>query len=126
MVSGQLRVAVGEKIADEFVMPKGLEGETKGLVPVLLNRGEKLYIARPDFGPCAHCWNNIHPDNETLAVINENSAVPLDLVIAKPLVDKKYSAGLIPAKGSADMSTDWFYRGQQIVRSPLLQGLFKG
>ena len=116
----------GDKMADEFEMPKGLQGETESLVPVLLNRGEKLYVARPDFGPCAHCWNNTHPDNKELAVVNENSAVPLDLVIAKPPVDKKYSAGLIPAKGSADMTTDWFYRGQQIVRTPILQGLFKG
>ena len=61
----------GEKIAGEFEIPKGLEGETEGLVPVVLNKGEKLYIARSDFGPCAHCWNNIHPDNEELAEFGE-------------------------------------------------------
>jgi hypothetical protein len=52
--------------------------------------------------------------------------VPLDLVIAKPPVNPKYAKGLIPPKGSADMTTDWFYRGTKIVRQPFLQGLFKG
>ena len=113
-------------MAGEFKIPKRLQGETDGLVPVVSNKGEKLYVARPDFGPCAHCWSNLHPDNKSYAVVNENSAVPLDLVIAKPPVDKKYTKGLIPAKGSADMTTDWFYRGQQIARTPILQGLFKG
>jgi len=116
----------GEKMAAEFTIPKKLKGETDGLVPVVLNQGEKLYVATTDFGPCAHAWSNIHPDNTDLAVINENSAVPLDLVIAKPPVQPKYAKGLIPPKGSADMTTDWFYRGTQIVRLPLLQGLFKG
>lgn len=116
----------GQKMADTFTVPKGLEGETGGLVPVVLNKGEKLYVATVDFGPCAHAWSNIHPDSAELAVINENSAVPLDLVIAKPPVNPKYAKGLIPPKGSADMTTDWFYRGTQIVRQPLLQGLFKG
>ncbi len=116
----------GQRMADEFEMPNALAGETEGLVPVVLNKGEKLYVATTDFSPCAHCWSNIHPENAELAVVNENSAVPLDLVIAKPAVDKKYAENLIPAKGSADMTTDWFYRGQQIVRSPILQGLFKG
>ena len=116
----------GEKMADRFTVPTGLEGETTGLVPVVLNKGEKLYVATTDFGPCAHCWSNIHPDNTELAMINENSAVPLDLVIAKPPVNPKYAGGLIPPKGSADMTTDWFFRGTKIVRQPLLQGLFKG
>lgn len=116
----------GEKMAGEFTIPKKLKGETNGLIPVMLNQGEKLYVATTDFGPCAHCWSNIHPDNEGYAVINENSAVPLDLVIAKPPVQSKYAKGLVPPKGSADMTTDWFYRGTQIVRLPLLQGLFKG
>ena len=116
----------GQQMVADFTVPAELSGETDGLVPVVLNRGEKLYVARPDFGPCAHCWSNLHPDNETFAVVNENSAVPLDLVIAKPSVAPKYAQGLTPAKGSADMTTDWFYRGMQIVRSPLLQGLFKG
>jgi hypothetical protein len=107
-------------------VPKGLEGETEGLVPVVLNKGEKLYVATTDFGPCAHCWSNIHSNNAEFAVINENSAIPLDLVIAKPPVNPKYAKGLVPPKGSADMTTDWFYRGSQIVRQPLLQGLFKG
>ena len=117
---------LGEKMVCEFKIPDGLQGETDGLIPIVLNKGEKLYVARPDFGPCAHCWSNLHPDNKSYAVVNENSSVPLDLVIAKPQVDKKYTKGLIPAKGSADMTTDWFYRGQQIVRIPILQGLFKG
>jgi hypothetical protein len=118
--------ARGQQLADTFTIPKGLEGETKGLVPVVLQQGEKLYVATNDFGPCAHAWSNIHPDNATLAVINENSAVPLDLVIAKPPVNPKYAQGLVPPKGSADMTTDWFHRGTKIVRLPLLQGLFKG
>lgn len=116
----------GEKMASEFEIPKGIEGEAEGLVPVVLNKGEKLYVARPDFGPCAHGWCNMHPDNQQLAVVNENSAVPLDLVMAKPPVSKKYSKGLVPPKGSADMTTDWFLRGQQIMRKPILEGLFKG
>jgi hypothetical protein len=116
----------GEKMVDEFTIPKKLKGEADGLVPVVLQQGEKLYVATTDFGPCAHAWSNIHPDNEELAVINENSAVPLDLVIAKPPVHPKYAKGLVPPKGSADMTTDWFYRGTHIVRLPLLQGLFKG
>ena len=83
-------------------------------------------MATTDWGPCAHCWSNVHADNEQWAVVNENSAVPLDLVIAKPPVDAKYGAGLVPPKGSADMTTDWFYRGNQAVREPLLVGLMKG
>jgi hypothetical protein len=116
----------GQKMVSQFKVPRGLEGETDGLMPVVLNKGEKLYVARTDFGPCAHCWSNIHPDNTEFAVVNENSAVPLDLVIAKPPVNPKYAKGLIPPKGSADMTTDWFYRGNKIMRQPLLQGLFKG
>jgi len=118
--------ARGRKMAGEFVIPKGLDGEVDGLVPVVLHRGEKLYVATTHFGPCAHAWSNIHPGNVELAVVNENSAVPLDLVIAKPPVNPKYAKGLIPPKGSADMTTDWFFRGQAIMRRPLLEGLFKG
>ena len=117
---------LGEKTANEFEIPKGLEGEVEGLAPVVLNKGEKLYVATVGFGPCAHGWSNLHPDNRQLAVVNENSAVPLDLVIAKPAVKDKYVKGLIPARGSADMTTDWFYRGQLVVRTALLQGLVKG
>jgi len=116
----------GQKMADQFTVPKGLEGETSGLVPVVLDKGEKLYVATTDFGPCAHAWSNIHSGSTELAVVNENSAIPLDLVIAKPPINPKYAKGLIPPKGSADMTTDWFYRGTKIVRQPLLQGLFKG
>ena len=116
----------GTKTAHQFTIPAAIEGETAGLVPLVLEQGEKLYVARADFGPCAHCWSNIHPDNSELAVINENSAVPLDLVIAKPPVDSKFAKGLVPPKGSADMTTDWFFRGTRIVRSPLLAGMFKG
>jgi hypothetical protein len=116
----------GEKIATEFGIPEKIKDEFDGLLPIVLNQGERLYVATIDFGPCAHGWTNIHPDNEQLVVVNENSAVPLDLVIAKPPVDPKYAGGLVPPKGSADMTTDWFYRGQKVVRNPLLQGLFKG
>lgn len=117
---------LGEKLGAEFAIPRGISDEFEDLVPVVLNKGEKLYVATTDFSPCAHGWCNIHPDNMENAVINENSAVPLDLVIAKPPVNPKHAEGLIPAKGSADMTTDWFYRGNKIIRKPLLTGLFKG
>lgn len=116
----------GQQMAGEFKIPDLIKDEFVGLVPVVLHRGEKLYVATTDFGPCAHGWCNIHSDNEQMAVVNENSAVPLDLVIAKPHVSPKYAKGLVPPKGSADMTTDWFYRGNQIMRKPLLQGAFKG
>jgi len=116
----------GQKLADQFRIPDGLEDEIVGLTPVILDQGEKLYVATPDFGPCAHAWSNMHPDNQELAVVNENSAVPLNLVIAKPPVLPQYATGLDPARGSADMTTDWFHRGLDIVRLPLLQGLTKG
>jgi hypothetical protein len=116
----------GEKQARSFVVPQGLEGETAGLAPVLLDRGEKLYVANPRFGPCAHAWSNLHPDNRRMAVVNENSAVPLDLVTAKPPVNRKFAGELIPPKGSADMTTDWFFRGKDVCRTPLLQGAIGG
>ncbi len=116
----------GEKRAGEFRLPDEIKDEFDGLEPVILERGEKLYVAREDFGPCAHGWNNIHQESCELAVVNENSAVPLDLVTAKPAVNPKYAKSLIPAKGSADMTTDWFYRGRMISRQPILTGLFKG
>lgn len=116
----------GQKHASEFAVPEGIAGETDGLEPVILHQGQKLYVATTDFGPCAHAWSNVHPDNESWAVVNENSAVPLDLVIAKPEVKPEYAEHLVPAKGSADMTTDWFYRGSRIVRSPILAGSVKG
>jgi hypothetical protein len=117
---------LGDKHANEFNIPQKISDEFNGLVPVILNKGEKLYVATTDFSPCAHGWCNNHPDNEELAVINENSAVPLDLVIAKPPINPKYSKGLVPPKGSADLTTDWFKRGEMIMRKPLLAGLFNG
>ena len=116
----------GQQQASSFIIPAGLEGETRGLVPLILNRGEKLYIARPDFGAAEHCWSNLHPESEELAVVNENSAVPLNLVINKPSVSGKYAAGLVPVAGSADMTTDWFFRGLRVSRAPILQGAIKG
>jgi len=116
----------GQQHAHEFHIPADIADEFKNLEPVILHQGEKLYVATNDFGPCAHGWSNTHPDNKTLAVVNENSAVPLDLVIAKPPVQQKYAQQLKPALGSADMTTDWFHRGLDIVRLPLLGGLFKG
>lgn len=116
----------GQRMADEFVIPEKIKDEFVGLIPVVLHQGEKLYVATSDMGPCAHGWTNIHPDNKKLAVINENSAVPMDLVINKPAVDKKYANELKPPMGSADMTTDWFKRGSKIWRKPVLQGAFKG
>lgn len=116
----------GERQVSRFTIPAGLAGETDGLVPVVLARGEKLYVARPDFAPCAHAWSNLHPDNREWAAVNENSAVPLELVVAKPPVPAKFARGLIPPRGSADMTTDWFKRGLQICRAPILQGAVKG
>ena len=102
-----------------------MKGEHDGLVPVALQKGEKLYVATVDFGPCEHSWSNIHPDNTELAVVNENSAIPLDLIIAKPKLKSEFK-GILPPHGSADMTTDWFYRGNKVVRKPLLEGLIKG
>jgi hypothetical protein len=118
--------ARGQKHAVEFRLPEAISDEFDDLEPVMLNQGEKLYVATTDFSPCAHGWNNIHEDNCELAVVNENSAIPLDLVTAKPPVKPKYSKSLIPAKGSADMTTDWFYRSHLVSRLPLLTGLFRG
>ena len=116
----------GEQKAQEFTIPDLLKGETKNLAPVILNQGEKLYVARPDFQPCDHCWSNIHPDNEGYAVVNENSAVPLNLVIAKPPVEEKYRKNLIPPAGSADNTTDWFFRGKELLRTPIISGHIDG
>jgi hypothetical protein len=115
----------GEKTAHEYIIPKGLEGETDGLVPVVLQRGEKLYVATTDFRPCEHAWSNLHPpdNSQRYAVVEENSAVPLDLVTNKP---KPRYGGLKQALGSADSTTDWFFRGMQVYRKPLLAGTFKG
>lgn len=115
----------GEQRAAEFAIPAGLEGETDGLVPVLLDRGEKLYVATAGFAPCEHAWSNIHPSNTTWAVVNENSAVPLDLITRKPPVAERFR-NLKPARGSADLTTDWFYRGTRVIRKPLLEGQVKG
>lgn len=116
----------GDQKAQEFTIPDLLKGETKNLAPVILNQGEKLYVARPDFQPCDHCWSNIHPDNEGYALVNENSAVPLNLVIAKPPVEEKYRKNLIPPAGSADNTTDWFFRGKELLRTPIIAGHING
>ncbi|MCX7591475.1 MAG: hypothetical protein N2255_07590 [Kiritimatiellae bacterium] len=116
----------GEKLVGLFRIPTTLEGETEGLVPVVLERGEKLYVARPDHRPCEHAWSNLHPDNREPAVVNENSAIPLSLVLAKPPVAPKYARHLVPPKGSADMTTDVFYRGFAVNRKPLRSGRVEG
>ena len=116
----------GEKMACSFTIPGLLNGETKNLVPVVLNQGEKLYVARADFQPCAHCWSNINPENEGYAVVNENSAVPLNLVISKPPIDVKFRKKLIPPAGSADNTTDWFYRSKDLFRTPIKKGHIGG
>ena len=118
--------ARGDRHVGEFTIPAGLAGEVDGLVPVMLNRGEKLYVARTDFGPCEHAWSNLHAANRAPAVVNENSAVPLDLVIAKPPVNPRYAKNMVPPKGSADMTTDWFLRGLKVHRLPLLCGAIRG
>ena len=44
----------GQKMADQFGMPKKIKDEFDGLVPVVLHQGEKLYVATTDSGPlCA-------------------------------------------------------------------------
>lgn len=116
----------GEKMASEFDIPTFLEGETEGLAPVVLERGEKLFVARADFHPCDHCWSNLHPDNRELAVVNENSAIPLNLVVAKPAVDDHYRSRLIPSTGSADFTTDWFLRSTELLRYPIKPGHIGG
>lgn len=63
---------------------------------------------------------------EEYAVINENSAVPLDLVLRKPPVRPGYSGKLKPPRGSADMTTDWFRQGRGVHRHQILQGAVKG
>jgi hypothetical protein len=116
----------GEKMSPEFEVPEFMKGETDGLVPVVLNQGEKLFVARADFLPCDHCWSNIHPASEELAVVNENSAVPLNLVMAKPPVGEKYRSMLIPPSGSADNTTDWFLRSRALFRTPIKEGQIGG
>ena len=116
----------GQRQASAFGVPKGLEGETDGLVPVVLKQGEKLFIARTDFKAAEHCWSNLHPDTRELAVVNENSAVPLNLILKKPSVRERFAGGLEPVFGSADMTTDWFLRRQRVCRKAILQGTFKG
>ncbi len=116
----------GEALAGEFAIPDLMEGETRGLTPVVLHQGEKLYVARADFQPCDHCWSNIHPGNDELAVVNENSAIPLNLVISKPQVAEPYRSRLIPPSGSSDFTTDWFFRGKDIFRKPVRQGQIAG
>ena len=116
----------GESMAGDFMIPEGLRGETDGLVPVVLNRGEKLYVARPDNKPCDHCWSNLHRENQELGVVNENSAVPLDLVIIKPQVASQYRDRLIPPAGSSDFTTDWFFRGKDLFRKPVKKGHIGG
>ncbi|SFK71144.1 hypothetical protein [Proteiniphilum acetatigenes] len=116
----------GERMFPDFIIPEQLAGENKDLVPVVLEQGEKLYVAKPDFQPCDHGWTNIHPQNSEYAVVNENSAVPLNLVISKPPVNEKYKSKLNPPSGSADSTTDWFYRSDKVFRKPVKAGHIGG
>jgi hypothetical protein len=116
----------GDKMAGDFMIPEAIQRETDGLVPVVLNKGEKLYISRPDNKPCDHCWSNLHPENEELSVVNENSAVSLDLVVKKPPVADHYRSRLIPPTGSSDFTTDWFFRGKDLFRKPVKKGHISG
>jgi hypothetical protein len=116
----------GDKYAPEFAVPESIRDETRGLVPVILNQGEKLFVAKPGFQPCDHAWSNLHPDNEELSVVNENSAVPLHLVLSKPMVANGFRGRLIPPAGSADSTTDWFLRGREIFREPIKRGHISG
>lgn len=43
-----------------------------------------------------------------------------NLAATKPPVNPEYPKDLVPANGSADMTTDWFCRGRQIVCGSLL------
>lgn len=115
----------GMKVRDEFIIPNGLEDEVADLVPVLLKPGEKLYVATIDGTPCAHSWNNLHPDNKRYAVVNENSAPAIRIVTQKPPASPRYG-DIVPAFGSADMTTDRFKQGTRIYRKPLLVGSVKG
>ncbi|MGQ9661525.1 MAG: hypothetical protein ACUVWX_04200 [Kiritimatiellia bacterium] len=90
----------GEKMVSQFRVPRLLEGETAGLAPVVLARGEKLYIARPDYRPCEHAWSNLHPDNREWAVVNENSAIPLEFALAKPPVAAQYAPAYFRLKAA--------------------------
>ena len=119
---------LGDISANEFIPPKGTEGDVEGLQPVILGQGECLYIASPIPGrPCEHGWNE-HPQDVLSgnhACVAEYSAVPL---VQVPLPKTKYRSwikGLIPAAGSADMTTDWFGR-RDVSREPLLESLFAG
>ena len=122
----QKAIQKGEKYESQFTIPDGLSGETEDLIPVILEKGEKLFVARADFQPCDHCWSNLHADNKEWAVVNENSAVPLNLVVSKPPVPEPYRGQLIPPAGSADSTTDWFLRGTSLLRTPIKQGHING
>ena len=117
---------LGESLAEGFIVPEALGGETYGLVPIVLKQGQKLYVARKDFRPCDHAWSNIHPNNESYAVVNENSAVPLNLVVAKPPVRADLRKTLLPPAGSADNTTDWFLRSKDLLRTPIRRGHIGG
>ncbi|NND07446.1 MAG: hypothetical protein HKN87_13800 [Saprospiraceae bacterium] len=116
----------GDSLAGEFTIPDAMVGEVDELAPVILQQGEKLYVGRTDFRPCDHAWSNIHINNETHAVVNENSAVPLNLVIRKPPVRPDLRNTLIPPAGSADQTTDWFLRSQDLLRTPIKRGHISG
>ena len=115
----------GERQRDDFKAPFGLEDSVVGLVPVILKRGERLYIASTNHIPCDHAWTALrHNDRETLPLVYESSAVPTELIYNRPARHVRYAARLSPPCGSSDLTTDIFFN--DVYRRPILRGSIKG
>lgn len=114
-----------ERQRTRFEIPRGLEKSIEGLVPVVLEQGERLYIASTDHMPCAHAWSAVPAArDDSLALVYESSAVPAELLYNRPARQKKYAPKLSPPRGSSDMTTDVFF--DKVNRKPLLQGAISG